>query len=235
MDNSEMQKEILQLGRLFVKELNLEPGTDTLSKWMAFYLAEKIKKVENSEGVEKEAASKECFETILKLWEHRWTMPHGNRPLENFEPILNILQKLDPQKDEPYYFPIIPNNHRQRVSEQPVEGTTEYWIYVASLIDRNARILLQAFLKFAADTANDAKTKEWLENSVTLRDNLDTQIIRIIVNDDTLNDDGEIADKDFHKKYNLEKFKSYVDYLQRFQKLSEFLIQKFQKDILEIE
>ena len=44
-----------------MKELKLEPGVDTFSRWMSHYLAEKISVAEQSEGGEKEAAEKECF------------------------------------------------------------------------------------------------------------------------------------------------------------------------------
>ena len=43
MEQSEQQKAILELGKLFVKELDLEKSVDTLSRWMAHYVAEKIK------------------------------------------------------------------------------------------------------------------------------------------------------------------------------------------------
>ena len=58
---------IIKLGEKIVDELLLSNGVDTLSKWMAHYIAELIEKVKNSEGEEKEKYEKECFETILKL------------------------------------------------------------------------------------------------------------------------------------------------------------------------
>ncbi len=88
MDDLEQQKQILNLGKVLVNELQLEPGTDTLSKWMAHYVAEKITLAEKMpQGQERIETEKECFETILKLWKHRWSLPSGKWPLETFEPI----------------------------------------------------------------------------------------------------------------------------------------------------
>jgi hypothetical protein len=42
MENLEPQEKVINLGKLFVQELKLEPGVDTFSRWMAHYLAEKI-------------------------------------------------------------------------------------------------------------------------------------------------------------------------------------------------
>lgn len=58
---------IIKLGKKIVDELLLSEGVDTLSKWMAHYIAELIEKAKNAEAEEKEKYEKECFETILKL------------------------------------------------------------------------------------------------------------------------------------------------------------------------
>jgi hypothetical protein len=42
MENLEQSEKIIDLGKMLVKELGLEPGGDTLARWMAHYLAEKI-------------------------------------------------------------------------------------------------------------------------------------------------------------------------------------------------
>jgi len=225
---------VFKLGELFVKELNLEPGTDTFSKWMAFYLAQKMQKINTSEGLEKENAEKECFEIILKLWEHRWRLPRGRRPLENFEPIFNLLQNLNPDNKTPYFFSL-PDNHRDRdeSSITPDVDSLEFWIAVAEQIDKSARILLQAVLQLAAEKASNIKNIEWLKATVTLPESVDTQIIRIIVDgdDDIIDDDGTITDPDFEKKYKIEQLKSYIDHLDRVNKLGEFIMQKFQEDV----
>lgn len=48
MENSELQEQIINLGKLLVQELKLDPGSDTFSKWMAHYIAEKMKTAEQA-------------------------------------------------------------------------------------------------------------------------------------------------------------------------------------------
>ncbi len=101
MENSELQEQIINLGKLFVQELKLDPGVDTFSKWMAHYIAEKMKVAEQALSDEdKKEAEKECFETILALWKHRWSLPSRKRPSEEFEPILKTLERLNPDAKE---------------------------------------------------------------------------------------------------------------------------------------
>lgn len=75
MEDSKAQKKVIDLGKALVKDLELDPGVDTLSKWMAHYLAEKIELTKKLTGKEKKEAKKECFEITLKLWEHRYSAP----------------------------------------------------------------------------------------------------------------------------------------------------------------
>jgi len=35
MESSEIRKRIINLGKVLVEELNLDPGVDTLARWMA--------------------------------------------------------------------------------------------------------------------------------------------------------------------------------------------------------
>lgn len=53
MEDSEIQKRTMNLGKALVKELNLDPGVDTTARWMAHYIAEQIERAENSTGAEK--------------------------------------------------------------------------------------------------------------------------------------------------------------------------------------
>ncbi len=98
MENLELQKQIISLGKLLVKELGSEENVDTLSRWIAHYLAEKILEAEALLIVqEKKDVERECFEIILKLWEQRWVLPSGKRPFEEFEPLLEVLEKINPE------------------------------------------------------------------------------------------------------------------------------------------
>lgn len=232
MESSGTLDKIINLGKLFVKELKLEPGVDTFSRWMAHYLAEKITFAEQSQGKEKEIAEKECFDIILKLWQHRHSLPTGRRPLQNFEPIFDLLSKLNPEKEEAFFFKTM---HNQELSELETDNldykSVEKWMNIAKEIDKTARIWIEFALSQAANIAKNERTKEWIENAVTLSDNADTSIINILL-DNNPSFDIEDYDKDyFSKKYAIEKIKSRMEQLQRFSKLNEILLDAYESEL----
>ena len=47
MENSETRKEVIDLGKLFVKELKLDRGGNTFARWIAHYMQKKSKKLKN--------------------------------------------------------------------------------------------------------------------------------------------------------------------------------------------
>lgn len=73
---SKPSKDVLGLGRHLVRELRFEDGVDTLGRWMAHHLAELIDEAESgSTPAERLRARKSATETILKIWEHRASLP----------------------------------------------------------------------------------------------------------------------------------------------------------------
>lgn len=72
---------------------------DTLARWMAHYLAEKMEKAESApEGEAKESAQRECVELILRLWERRHAWPLA-------APLKDVADRLDELlKPKPRYF-----------------------------------------------------------------------------------------------------------------------------------
>jgi len=92
MDPSLDAGAILNLGRKLVRELELEHTCETLSKWMAHYLAEQMSMVETAESQqEKDAAQSRCCELILRVWENRSSLPGKFVPLGNVTDALNSL------------------------------------------------------------------------------------------------------------------------------------------------
>jgi hypothetical protein len=75
MESSERSQEILSLGNKLVEELKLADSNDTLSRWMAHYLAELMTQAESATGEAKANLEKQCFETILKIWANRGITP----------------------------------------------------------------------------------------------------------------------------------------------------------------
>lgn len=83
MDSSATRTKAINLGNELVNALDLEPGGNTLTRWMAHYLAEQITLVETTSGALKTAAEDRCFKTVLALWQQRSSLPSGRRPLED--------------------------------------------------------------------------------------------------------------------------------------------------------
>lgn len=100
MEPLKLPKDVLELGQHLVRELDLEDGVDTLGRWMAHHLAELIDKAENgSTEDERLGAQTYAVETILKIWEHRSSLPGKAYPLKSYENVLIVLDRLRPDKN----------------------------------------------------------------------------------------------------------------------------------------
>ncbi len=105
MEVSKPPKDVLPLGRHLVRELGFEEGVDTLGRWMAHHLAELIDKAENGvTSAERSEARKSATETILKVWEHRASLPRKAYPLAPYEELLKLLDRLRPGDNPFRYF-----------------------------------------------------------------------------------------------------------------------------------
>lgn len=100
---SKRQPEVLGLGKHLVSELGLDNSNDTLGRWMAHHVAELITAAKGAKNKAQRAVAEErAVETILKLWEHRTTLPGHAYPLAQFREILDLLSKLTPAAN-PWY------------------------------------------------------------------------------------------------------------------------------------
>lgn len=158
MDESVRFKDIVALGRRIVEELGLETSADTLSRWMAHYIAELMTKAETAADADRNAAKRVCSEAILTLWKHRAALPSGRRPFENLEAVARTIESLDPENDTPRYFPFA----RVHMKEGERECEVDNWLTSANAIDHSARILIRYCLVEAARTADD-KSAEWVK------------------------------------------------------------------------
>lgn len=215
-----MKGEALNLGRLLVDELGLESSVDTLSRWMAHYIAEQMQLIESTHGEEQKLAEKRCFETILKVWKHMRYYNANTRPFENFEPIFRTLNRLDPDNENTYYF----QNEYSRKNISSEDEITQYML-LATSIDETARVWLEFIFQSAAELAADAKTKEWIETALPLEDNSEASlIVRILSNYefDELEDDGDKR---------IKKLNSRIEKLEDFQDFSNELILMYKREI----
>jgi hypothetical protein len=225
MENLDLQTKIINLGKLFVKELNLDPGVDTFSKWMAHYIAEKMTVAENSTGKEKQIAEKECFDIILKLWEHRWTVSHDNKPFKNFEPILRLLENINPDNDHDYYHRVVLNRlYPELENNIPLNSN---WISNSREIDRIARIWIEYCIKNAVSEIDSEKAKEWIENSKELPNNSDLSIINILINTRP----NDVSEEDSLKEYEIKRIEKRIDELNKFKKFNELILNEYHVEL----
>ncbi len=97
--------DVLELGRHLVRELGYEDQRDTLGRWMAHHLADLLAKADNgATGAERLRARKSATETILKIWEHRASLPGNAYPLAPYQEILKVLDRLRPNDNPFRYF-----------------------------------------------------------------------------------------------------------------------------------
>lgn len=187
-----MPKDVLDLGRALVEELGLDPGVDTLSRWMAHYIAELIEDVETAKVEDRPAKLAKCADAILDLWERRHQLPNGKRPFEDLEPILRALESLDPTDDTPRYF----RSPRMEVDKTEQNAETRKWIELADGLDYSAKILIRYCLTQAAQTAL-GRSKDWvvLAETAGLEDGIDLPVIRIITDENDLTKASEPDDR----------------------------------------
>ena len=174
---------MLDLGRALVEELGLDPGVDTLSRWMAHYIAELIKDAETAKVEDQPAKLAKCADAILDLWERRHQLPNGKRPFEDLEPILRALESLDPTNDTPRYF----RSPRTAADETEQDAETRRWLELADGLDYSAKILIRYCLAQAAQIALD-RSSDWVElaEAAALEDGIDLTVIRIITDESDL-------------------------------------------------
>jgi hypothetical protein len=233
MEQSEQQKAVLELGKLLVKELDLEKGVDTLSRWMAHYIAEKIKYAESlTEGVKKKNAEKECFTLILDLWKHRWFYKSDRRPLRDFNHLFDILEKLNPEKEEPYYihFNNVQSEEQEDQSFKPSD--LKNLSSLALQVDKVARIWINYLLHEAAQKAKNEKLEKIINNAVKLPDSIDAHIIQIFYADWMENiDKNPVDQEELARKSKIETLNHRIGELNKFKKVNEYLTGQYEKEL----
>lgn len=87
----------MELGQHLVNELGMEPGVDTLGRWMAHHLAGLIDAARNAkEDAKRRDAEARAAKTIVSLWEHRASLPGRAYPLARFRNVISVLESWRP-------------------------------------------------------------------------------------------------------------------------------------------
>lgn len=227
MENSEQSEKIINLGKMLVKELGIEPGVDTLARWMAHYLAEKIHLAEVlPHSHEKAEAEKECCDLILKIWDHRSQIPRGRRPFENFEPILKVLESIDPDNREPFLHRMSEHELKQLANNNPNYEAIKHYIESVVEIEKVARVWMENLLNQAALKVTDEKTKAWLEAASLIGLPADIHSIRIVYKNFNLLDDDDNT-----PLQNTDRLENRIQQLEKFEKLSKLLMKTYKNEL----
>jgi hypothetical protein len=168
---------IIKLGEKLVEELNAD-RVDTLGRWMAHYIAERITEAESAPASSKKELEAECAEEILKIWAQRQQLPGGLRLFNDFEPVLRTLETLDLNPRFPRYFDRLIANE-----DDEGEGTeAREWRKIAVGIDSAAKILIRACLAAAVAKATD-RSRPWvaLAESVSDEEKSEIPTIRFLI------------------------------------------------------
>lgn len=171
---------VLALGKKLVDELGLDQSVDTLGRWMAHYIAEKMEAAKSATAEARDQEMSECSDAILKLWAHRNELPNGQRPFEEFEQIFRALKSLDLDDSTPRHF----RQARLAAEQDDEDDSTKQWLNIASGLDGAARVLIRYCLATAAQGAVD-KSRDWvaLAEAIGEEEDIDLRTIRAIVED----------------------------------------------------
>lgn len=145
------------LGRLIIKQFGLEDeNVDLISKWMANYIAQKMKTAEQAVGEEKTEAEEKCFEAILALWDRREVWCGNGNPYENLQPIISTINRLNPENKDYFYW------HNDNEYDA-VSSEVQQILDIIESIDKAARVCLEYLFKYALELTVDEGMREWIK------------------------------------------------------------------------
>ena len=145
---------------------------------MAHYVASLIEAARTAEGDDREQAEDRCASAVLELWRHRNCLPDGRRPFEAAEPILGVLESLDPLSERPFYQRSIWGQVGNDDQEEP---GARRWLATARSVDRAARTLIEFLLTRAAGESLD-QTKAWVRAAEAVgTGGVDVRVLRRLI------------------------------------------------------
>ena len=146
----------MALGENLVRELGFKDGVDTLGRWMSHHLAELINEARNGKTAAKRTeASRQATETILKIWEHRRSLPGKSYPLAPLNEVLTVLHRLRPEANPFGVYRQYGNTERDHFAAILFNGLTR--LIIALLL---MRVPADANLDSLDNAAAEALTNE---------------------------------------------------------------------------
>lgn len=97
-------KDVLALGQVIVRQLELQDRGTVLERWMAHHLAEVMVEASQAVGPAKEAAEARAVGLVVKLWVHRRALPEPVDPLGGYRKAVQVLSRLIPEANPWAYY-----------------------------------------------------------------------------------------------------------------------------------
>ena len=97
-------KDVLALGQVIVRQLELKDSGAVLERWLAHHLAEVIAEADRAVGPAKAAFEAQAVDLVLKLWAHRHALPEPADPLGGYRKAVEVLGRLVPEANPWAYY-----------------------------------------------------------------------------------------------------------------------------------
>ena len=97
-------KDVLALGQVIVRQLELNDRGAVLERWLAHHLAEVIAEADRAVGPAKVASEAQAVHLVLKLWAHRRALPEPADPLGGYRKAVEVLGRLVPEANPWAYY-----------------------------------------------------------------------------------------------------------------------------------
>lgn len=178
---------MLELGKLLAAELE---QTDTLGRWIAHYLAERMTSLEQKTGSERDTAEAEVADLILRLWSLRRQLPGDRLPIAEVDEVEAAIERLTPGRRPWAYFGAFAAD----IKPSPEETETSTTLKAALLVDRLAGDLVHGLIGRAAALAEDDGAA-WTKHAEKIGDGALRTLRRIRFTDNGSEDDAESPDR----------------------------------------
>lgn len=196
------------MGRKLAEELGSGSPSDTLSQWMAHYIAELIGAAHKARAKERGPLEHKVYETILELWSHRAELPNGKRPFEELDPLLRAIESLDPDDSAPRYFRSV----RRAIPGDKKDAAAQSLLKFVSDLDASARIMIGLALSEAADATLD-ESQEWvaLAKEAGVNSEPHDLLIRFIVDKTDLSKQPDVREEERNRlQRRIERLDSFI-------------------------
>lgn len=177
---------MLELGKLLAAELE---QTDTLGRWIAHYLAERMISLEQKTGSERGIAEAEIADLILRLWSLRRQLPGDRLPLAEVDEVEAAIERLAPGRRPWAYFGAFAAD----TEPSPEDTETSTTLKAAQLVDRLAGDLVHGLIGRAAALAEEDGAA-WTKHAEKIGDGALRTLRRIRFAGNGSEDDAESPD-----------------------------------------